>query len=203
MSVDLPRLNLSKIASAGSLLNLGSGAGAGFLSGINPIFAGIGLLGAIGGRLSANKRTAPVNTQFGKLASNIENMDISQFKDIAREAAPSYQDLSRLSAATGGSMASANAQVMQGQTRAMDAALRAYQQQQMANQGLLANIYGQQYAARQSDLQYRRQTGVDVFSNIANLGFGLMGQQYGSNLQATQNQNFFDMMNTYKSTIGG
>jgi len=175
----------------------------GFLA--NPLVgAGIGLLGGIlGARRSAQRSTSMMPQGMTGFMAELESPDIGYFRDIAREAAPSYQDLSRLSAATGGSMASANAQAMQGQAGAMDAALRAYQQQQMANQGLLANMYGQQYGAMQSDQAFRRQTGVDIFSNIATLGSGMLGQAYGSRIQNQQNQSFFDMMNTYKSTIGG
>jgi 3-oxoacyl-ACP reductase-like protein len=95
----------------------------------------------------------------------------------------------RLAAATGGSQASATAQAMGGQTRAMDAALRSFQPQEQANQGLLANLYSQQYGAMQQDRAFRRQTGVDIFSNIANLGAGILGQGYGDKLfKDRQNQ---------------
>lgn len=170
--------------------NVLKGAG-GFLSAVNPLLgAGVGLLGGIlGARSAAQRSTSTMPQGMIDFMNRLETPDISQFRDIARQAAPSYQDLSRLSAATGGSMASANAQAMQGQTGAMDAALRAYQQQQMANQGLLANMYGQQYAAMQGDQAFRRQTGVDIFSNIATLGSGMLGQAYGANL--------------YRKTFGG
>lgn len=188
--------------------NLGSFLGGaakigGFLA--NPLVgAGIGLLGGIlGGRRASQQTTSTMPQGMTNFMRRLETPDISQFRDIAREAAPSYQDLSRLSAATGGSMASANTQAMQGQAGAMDAALRAYNQQQMANQGLIANMYSQQYGAMQQDRAFQRQTGVDIFSNIATLGSGMLGQAYGSNIQQKENRNFFDMMNTYRSTIGG
>lgn len=174
-----------------NFLKLLGGAGkiGGFLA--NPLVgAGIGLLGGIlGARRAAQRSTSMMPEGMTGFMNQLESPDIGYFRDIAREAAPSYQDLSRLSAATGGSMASANAQAMQGQAGAMDAALRAYQQQQMQNQGLLANMYGQQYAAMQGDQAFRRQTGVDIFSNIATLGSGMLGQAYGANL--------------YRKTFGG
>jgi hypothetical protein len=172
----------------------------GFLA--NPLVgAGIGLLGGIlGGRRAAQRTTSMMPEGMTSFMRQLEQPDISQFRDIARQAAPSYQDLSRLSAATGGSMAGANAQAMQGQVGAMDAALRAYQQQQQSNQGMIANMYGQQYAAMQGDQAFRRQTGVDIFSNIASLGSGLLGQAYGNRFQQQQNTSFFNMLDAYNQS---
>lgn len=160
----------------------------GFLA--NPLVgAGIGLLGGlIGARKAAKRRTSNMPSGMSNLAQKLESPDISEFRDIAREAAPSQQDLMRIAAATGGSQASATAQAMGGQTRAMDQALRAFQQQERANQGLLANMYSQQFGAMQQDQAFRRQTGVDIFSNIANLGAGILGQGYG-NRSFTNRQN--------------
>ena len=150
----------------------------------NPLVgAGIGLLGGlIGTRRASRRQTSAMPSGMQQLVSQLQEPDIEQFRDIARQAAPSQQDLMRLAAATGGSQSAATAQAMSGQARAMDTALRAYEQQQRANQGLLANIYGQQFAAMQQDRAFRRQTDVDIFSNIANLGAGMLGQAYGNRL---------------------
>lgn len=161
-----------------------------------------GLLGLIGSSRASKMSTVPKGSRLMDLASRIEDLDISQYRDIARQAAPSYTDLARLSAATGGSTMAATMQARQAQTGAMDTALSAFRQQQMANQGLLANIYGQEYAARQSDLAYRRQSKVDIFNNIANLGFGIAGQSYGANLQQQQNKNMFNMLEQYGKEQG-
>jgi len=157
----------------------------------NPLVgAGIGLLGGlIGARQAAQRNTSRSSQEMVDFMSQLESPDLSEFRDIAREAAPSQQELMRVAAATGGSQASATAQAMGGQTKAMDAALRAFQQQQRANQGLLANLYSQQFGAMQQDRAFRRQTGVDIFSNIANLGAGILGQGYGDKLfRDRQNQ---------------
>lgn len=164
--------------------------------------AASGLLGLIGSNKASRMSTVPRGSRLMDLANKIENLDISQYRDIARQAAPSYQDLSRLSAATGGSTMAATMQARQAQTGAMDTALNAFRQQQMSNQGLLANIYGQEYAARQSDLAYRRQSGVDIFNNIANLGFGMAGQAYGANLQKQQNKDMFNSLEQYSNERG-
>lgn len=141
---------------------------------------GLGVGGSLlGGYLTSRQKTAGIPDGMSTFMKDLKSPDISQFRDIARQAAPSQQDLMRLAAATGGSQASATAQAMGGQTRAMDAALRAFQQQEQANQGLLANLYSQQYGYMQQDRAFRRQTGVDIFSNLASLGSGLLGQQYG------------------------
>ena len=181
---------LPKVKGAGLAKVLGGATkAAGFLA--NPVVgAGIGLLGGIiGARRAAKRRTSNMPSGMSNLAQELESPDLSEFRDIAREAAPSQQELMRVAAATGGSQASATAQAMGGQTRAMDAALRAFQQQERANQGLLANMYSQQYGAMQQDQAFRRQTGVDIFSNIANLGAGILGQSYGDRLfRNRQNQ---------------
>ena len=76
--------------------------------------------------------------------------------------------------------------------------LRSFQQQEQANQGLLANLYSQQYGAMQQDRAFRRQTGVDIFSNLASLGSGLLGQKYGmeqfKNTFGQQGINFNDIV---------
>jgi len=180
--------NLAKIGGAiGALGGLGK-VGA-FLA--NPLLgAGIGLLGGLMGTKRASRgQTSAMPFGMQQLVSQLQEPDIEEFRDIARQAAPSQQDLMRLAAATGGSQASATAQAMGGQTRAMDQALRAFQQQERANQGLLANLYSQQYGAMQQDRAFRRQTDVDIFSNIANLGAGILGQGYGDKLfRNRQNQ---------------
>jgi hypothetical protein len=198
--------NIGKVG--GSLAKIGGAIGA--LGGLgkvgaflaNPLVgAGIGLLGGlIGTRRASRRQTSAMPSGMQQLVSQLQEPDIEEFRDIARQAAPSQQDLMRLAAATGGSQASATAQAMGGQTRAMDTALKAYSQSQRANQGLLANIYGQQFAAMQQDRAFRRQTDVDIFSNIANLGAGLLGQRYGAQIQGQQNQNLFDMFSQYQNT---
>lgn len=197
------------VKAGGSLAKIGGAIGAAgglgkvgaFLA--NPLvgagIAGIGLLGGlIGARRSSRRQTSAMPSGMQQLVSQLQEPDIEEFREIAREAAPSFADLSRLAQATGGSQSAASAQAMSGQTRAMDAALRAYGQSQRANQGLLANIYGQQFAAMQQDRTFRRQTDVDIFSNIANLGAGLLGQRYGAQLQGQQNQNLFNMFKEYQ-----
>lgn len=183
-----------KLLAGGTLAKVGT-----FLA--NPaVGIGLGLLGSvIGARRAAKRSTSAMPSGLQNVINELENPDISEFREIAREGATSFTDLSRLAQATGGSQSAASAQAMSGQTRAMDAALQAYQQQQQANQGMLANIYSQQYAAQQADRAYRRQTGVDIFSNIANLGAGLLGQRYGSMLQDKQNTNFFNQLNKFRA----
>jgi len=196
--------NIGKVG--GSLAKVGGAIGA--LGGLgkvgaflaNPLVgAGIGLLGGlIGTRRASRAETSAMPSGMQQLVSQLQEPDIEEFREIAREAAPSFTDLSRLAQATGGSQSAASAQAMSGQTRAMDAALRAYGQSQRANQGLLANIYGQQFGAMQQDRTFRRQTDVDIFSNIANLGAGLLGQRYGAEIQGRQNQNLFNMFKEYQ-----
>lgn len=192
LNLNVPQLNLNNsrvnvpnlMGSSGFLGKVG-----GFLA--NPLVgAGIGLLGGlIGTRRASRRQTSAMPPGMQQLVSQLQKPDIEEFREIAREAAPSFTDLSRLAQATGGSQASATAQAMSGQTRAMDAALRAFQQQEQANQGLLANLYSQQYGAMQQDRAFRRQTGVDIFSNVASLGAGILGQGYGDRLfRNRQNQ---------------
>lgn len=211
--IKVPQLNLatSRVANvampgikgAGLAKALGIAGKVGGFLGAPGVGLGISLLGGlIGARRKSRQSTVPQDSNLMALAGEIEGMDLQEFQDIAREAAPSYQDVSRLAAATGGSQAAASSQFRAGQTGAMDMALRAYRQQQVANQGLLANIYGQQFAGQQADLMYQRQTGVDIFSNIANLSAGLLGQRYGARLQSEQNQNLFNVLNQYKSPYG-
>jgi len=196
-------------------LNIGGAIGA--LGGLgkvgafmaNPVVGmGVGLLGGlIGARRASRRQTSPLSSNLNDLVAQLQEGNLDEFRQVAMDAAPSFQDFSRLAQATGGSTAAAGLMAEQAQNRAGDVALRAFQQQQRANQGLLANIYGQQFSAMQQDRAFRRQTGVDIFSNIANLGAGLLGQRYGSTIQEQQNKNLMDSfsqaVSNYNNMMGG
>ena len=65
---------------------------------------GLGVGGSLlGGYLTSRQKTAGIPDGMSTFMKDLKSPDISQFRDIARQAAPSQQDLMRLAAATGGS----------------------------------------------------------------------------------------------------
>ena len=103
----------------------------------NPVVGmGVGLLGGlIGARRASRRQTSPLSSNLNDLVSQLQEGNLDEFRQVAMDAAPSFQDFSRLAQATGGSTAAAGLMAEQAQNRAGDTALRAFQQQQRANQG--------------------------------------------------------------------